>query len=304
MAEDPKPAAKAAKKATPARKKTTRRGPTKAAALKALGLTQEDLDTLKAVAQAREVAAESDDRPAEALASDPVNRQNLAAQTGEETVPVTLDPKLAKATEFTPEPDPNAPKYIRNLRGTDVGFRLERQQGPGKKRTDLKPRGMRGDLAKLQPGDESDANLQTQIAYNVVEVIGQEEAESVIAKQSTNQQQAVHPALAMLRNPKGEEYGENSFQGVQEEQSYTVAHLDPAQMQGKVDDKTVARGNPVVRVGETQQGPIGGGPIVDFTPPNVRADEIARQKGENAPQGPAAGLAPGVQVKIAPTERT
>src|SRR4051812_32863140 len=46
------------KPAAPTRKKTTKRGPTKAAALKALGLTQEDLNTLKTLAELREQNAE------------------------------------------------------------------------------------------------------------------------------------------------------------------------------------------------------------------------------------------------------
>lgn len=283
MAETKKPAST---------RKPVKRGPTKAAALKALGITQEDLDTIKKVAAARELAEKTE-------------AQQQAKQETYEALAERNEPVPADVQTEAKVVNPNAPKYVRNLRHVEVGFRLERQQGPGKKRTELKPRGQRGDLTKLQPGDEADANLQTQVAYDVVEIITAEEAQAIISKQSTNAQQAVHPALAMLRNPSGQEYGPNGFQGVREQESYTVAHLDPAQMQGRVDDRAVARGNPVVRVTETQVGPIGTGPIVDFTPPTAQVqDQIARQKGENAPQGPAAGLAPGVQVTVDPVQRT
>lgn len=288
MAEE---ATKPAAKKRPAPKK----GPTKAAALKALGLTQDDLATLRQVAQARELAEKTKTQQAskvEAFESitAPVLSPSIAA------MPAVVDDTL----------------FIRNLRNVEVGFRLERQQGAGKKRTELKGRGQRGDIKRIERTDLTDANLQTQISYGVVEVIGAIEANSVIAGQAHNQQQAVHPAMAMLRNELGQEYAPDSIRTEAEfnSQGVTVATLDPRQMQGQVPDKQVGRGEPVRRVapGNANVAQVGGNPAIlsdGFNPPDaaVQRDAAARQRLDGA-QGPEAGLPAGMRVTVEPTQRT
>jgi hypothetical protein len=120
--------------------------------------------------------------------------------------------------------------YVRNLRHVDVGFRLTRQQKQGEKRTNLKPRGSRGDMLQLQQGDLKDPELQTQVGYGLVEVIPEGEARAAISKQFTNQQTQVPAHIASLRNPKGEAYEQaNPVRIASDDEAYgvKVADLDP-----------------------------------------------------------------------------
>jgi hypothetical protein len=260
------------KATAPKRKPAAKRGPTKAAALKALGLTQEDLDNLKVL---KHVIVDE---------SIPIDDLSVETQVSEE---VTL-----VSTTF----------YARNLRGTDFGFRLSRQSERGTKRTDLKPRGQRGDLVKLQPEDLNDAELLNQVEYNCVEIITEAEARSVISKQSTNQQARQHPAMAMLRNEKGEAYTADQIKVDAEynSQGITVAHLDPAAAQGKLSDKEISRSGGFL----TNTAPGGNPGIISdgFQRQDsaAQADAVARRKDL---EGPAAGLG-GLNVVIEPTQRT
>lgn len=335
-----------AKKATTTRKKTTKRGPTKAAALKALGLTQEDLNTLKAVAEARErMATEVQEKTeaqqvgptqeeidthyraiadarkkieayktlsqaipedvaklaAELLPANDAIRLGLAEDKSNQSIPVTPDSR-----DYTPPKD--QVWYIRNLTGYDTGFRLERQQGPGKQRTNLKPRGMRGDLVKLQPGDEKDGALRLQIAQGIVELVPEVEAIKIIEKQVINAQQQIHPAMATIRNEYGERYQQTEVPVV-DDGSYTVAYLQPQGGEaGAIPDQGRGVDWQAARAGQpqTQQSAPGGNPaIVSSGFPNrpdqaAVADAVARTKGL---QGPAAGLG-GLAVTVAPTQRT
>lgn len=259
------------------RKKPAKRGPTKATALKSLGLTQEDLDLLKELKTARE---------------------NAAAKVEEVVEPkTTVDPKISEPeTEDKPQ---SGPWYIRNLRNVEVGFRLTRQEGSGKKRTNLKPRGQRGDLTKIEEADLTDDELLTQVNYNVVEIIPAAEAKKVLDNQSINQQQAVHPAMASLRNPLGQPYEQQNIPVV-EDNSYTVANLKP---QGGEAGELPSSGRGV-DWGQIHQGGPGGNPAIisdGFAQaPDVAADIAARRKDL---EGPAAGLG-GVKVVVEPTRKT
>jgi hypothetical protein len=290
-------------RSTSTRKKTTKRGPTKAAALKALGLTQEDLDTLKAVAAAR--AANDSDTEAEKL-SEVVGHPVAGTSEGTSNVPeATTDiPNSLKSIEERKEEGKaqDTPLFIRNLMGTDFGFRLQRQKtGP---RTDLKPRGQRGDIVRLEKEDYGDPNLERQIAYGCIEVITLAEARAAIEKQATNQRQAVHPAMAMLRNELGQEYAPDAIKVAPEfnSQGVTVAHLDPRQMRGELTDKEVARSGAMERVqpsgipvqdrglGHAQ---LGGNPAIlndGFARNDTAAaqDALARRRGLEGPA--AAGI--------------
>jgi hypothetical protein len=280
MAEQKKPASST-------RKKPVKRGPTKATALKALGLSQEDLDLLKELKTARE---------------------NAAATKGED--PTTYPPEGEVFTTSSPEVsvpveeiDATAgPFYIRNLRGVEVHFRLGRQEGQSKKRTNLNPRGQRGDLVKIEADDLQDDELITQINYGVVEVITAPEAKKIIEGQAVNQQQRVHPAMATLRNELGKPYAQTEVPVVGDN-SYTVAHLNPQGGEaGALPDQ--GRGVDWAAIHGGGNAGVGGNPAIisdGFAPPpDVAADVIARRKDI---EGPAAGLG-GVQVIVEPTQRT
>lgn len=297
MATTRKPAAKKAADtpAPKARKKTTKRGPTKAAALKALGLTQEDLDVLKQVAEARATIEEV--------------RESIPESVVEEVVPPVLD-----ADAVSSDPAVAQVFYMRNLRGPEISFRLTRQQKRGDKRTELKPRGQRGDLKKLEPEDLRDPELISQVEYGLIEIITAAEAAEIIRKQATNHQQQLHPAMAALRNELGKEYGSTDAAGnfhkqtevqVVGDNSITVARLTPQGGEAgalpdggrRGIDWQAARnlgGNPAIIsdgfADAAQQGPLS----------EAQRDAIARRRDI---EGPAAGLG-GLQVTVAPTERT
>lgn len=301
----------------PAHKKASaKRGPTKAAALKALGITKEQFDIIAQVEAARaandtkgEVGWGPDGPPSDVPG---INETIYEPQDSEPAIPNALKSSEERREEAEAQ---NVPMFIRNLRGTEFGFRLSRQaKGP---RTDLKPRGQRGDLVRLEKEDYGDPNLERQLQYQCVELITLAEAREIIAKQAVNQQQQVHPAMAMLRNELGVPYEQGAVKVAPEfnSQGITVATLDPRQMQGKMTDKEVARGNdaiqrvPQVQYPETAHAgvtaPVGGNPSIindGFARNDTAAsrDAIARRRDIH---GPAAGLG-GVKVSVEPTQRT
>lgn len=105
-------------------------------------------------------------------------------------------------------PPVKVPLFARNLRNTLVSYRLARQADG--KRTDLQPRGNRGDIVKLEDGDIEDPQFIDVVAYGLVEIITASEAADAIQKQSTNQQQAPHPAFALLRSELDQPYAPGS----------------------------------------------------------------------------------------------
>jgi hypothetical protein len=259
------------------RKRTTKRGPTKAAALKALGLSQDDLDTLKAVAAAREAAA---------------------AQKEEAPAPEPAPSNPAQEAVLNPEPDPAQPQvfYARNL-GSVTRFRLSRQQDKTKRATELKPRGQRGDMLRLEPQDLNDPELITQVEYGLIEIITEAQARDIIRKQAHNVQQAIHPAMAALRNELGEEYAQDAVRVDVEynSQGITVAPLTPQgggagalpDLGRRGVDWNAIRQGQAAPVMQPVQNPSPGRIVSDgFAKPDVAADMVARQKNL---EGPAAG---------------
>jgi hypothetical protein len=259
------------------RKRTTKRGPTKAAALKALGLSQDDLDTLKAVAAAREAAA---------------------VQKEEAPAPEPAPSNPAQEAVLNPEPDPAQPQvfYARNL-GSVTRFRLSRQQDKTKRATELKPRGQRGDMLRLEPQDLNDPELITQVEYGLIEIITEAQARDIIRKQAHNVQQAIHPAMAALRNELGEEYAQDAVHVDVEynSQGITVAQLTPQgggagalpDLGRRGVDWNAIRQGQAAPVMQPVQNPSPGRIVSDgFAKPDVAADMVARQKNL---EGPAAG---------------
>lgn len=241
------------KKTTPARK-TTKRGPTKAAALKALGLTPEDLAAIKA-------------QQAE-------NQKALEAPS-EKPAPAPEEPTTG---EF----------YARNLRNVEVFFRLSRQTEK-KRRVALKPRGRRGDLFKLEQEDLGDIELINQVG-TLIEIITAAEAKKVIAGQTTNAQQPVNSVLSVLRNELGQPYEEGSVRVEEsfENQGVTVATLTPQGGEaGALEPGRRGVDWSAVRQNANQVAAPSNGIISDgFAAPDVAADAVARR---NDLEGPAAG---------------
>lgn len=304
------------KKATP--RKTPAKGPTKAQALKALGLTNDELNAFKAAATelaaikaqqaAQNVPAEEAPEPAY-VQSEAVRDRNPQQYLEDRLPPQPIPVE-------TPVPEQREPVwYIRNLRHVDVSFRLSRQEDTSKKRTSLKPRGQRGDIVKLEPGDLHDIELQTQVQYQLVEVIPEGEAREAISKQYTNAQTVLPSHIAALRNELGQPYNiAPRTLSDEESMGYAVANLDPRLMQGRLSDKEIARGAGFSDgIMQPVQNPRPGSILSDgFMAPaqpgmgnqsdNERAqavDALARSKQF---EGPGAGLGE-VTVRVVPTQK-
>jgi hypothetical protein len=218
--------------------------------------------------------------------------------------------QVAAATEEQKEIDAlnkKGPQWVRNGLGAEYSVRLERQDK--KKRIELKPRGMRGDLFKLQDGDLEDPSLLDSVERGIVEIVGDGDAQTILSKQTKNMGRQ-HTALAMLRNEKGEPYAPDAIKIEAEfnRQGVVVAQLDP-NIQG---DKAIAKDpmGGLVRPGDArieQFVPTGGNPAIISSgfpqDPNTTAkiaDDIARRK-------VADGLRPeqqlGLSVTVDPTQK-
>jgi hypothetical protein len=194
-------------------------------------------------------------------------------------VPPAKKPAAKRATKSTAakKAAPRASsvkKYIRNLRYTPVTCRVSPER-----RIELRPRGMRGDMAQLSKQEFSDSRIQANIGL-IFEALTQVEAQKVWDDQLTNQQ-SHHPAMDALRNDKGELFDNKNIVVKEEtfnDQGVVVAELNDGQM-------VIDRGLGIQRfngVG-TQDNPI---PVPADVDPDQQADWIARQNTE----GPAAGL--------------
>lgn len=320
-----------APKRKPAARKPVKRGPTKAAALKALGLTPEDLEAIKALREAKTNDAAVD--AAESLAGHPLKRSEVHEATanlkpapgfgglGGDDPQKALEerPAPAKREWNAPDPDADPVWYVRNLRGVDVSFRLSRQKDHSnpKDRIALKPRGARGDMVKLESGDLKDPELQTQVSFDLVEVIPEGEALEAIKKQFTNQQTVVPAHIAALRNPLGKEYAQaNPVKFATDEEAYgiKVADLDPDLMKGNLSDREIKRGGGFVQ--NAQHTPVGGNPAIISDGFMAAAQTDSSQMGNNDQrsqdidalarskqfEGPGAGLG-SVTVKVEPVQR-
>lgn len=205
------------------------------------------------------------------------------------------------------------PNYLRTIYNSEFHLRWEDDNGK-KRRLELKARGQRGDMHPISKKDAEDTGFQEALRKNldlgVIEVISGREAMEV-AKSQTANQQAFHPALAAIRNEKGEAYAPENIRVEAEfnSQGVTVARLDPvAEGVGNVPSRgrngvnwEQARG----QAPQAQQGTLGGNPHIlsdgfaqssQFVPvpdSNVQAqiaDQIARQRRTDVSGPAAAGI--------------
>ncbi len=243
------------------------------------------------------------------------------ARTKQEAEDKAIQAQAEQRAEQLDAANANGPWYIRNGTFNPFNLRLDRQTE--KRRLELKPRGTPGDLHPIKEEDLQDPVLRRNVNLGLVELIPAGEASLIIEKQTTNIGTRVHAPLSILRNELGQPYEQGAVKVEAEfnSQGVTVATLDPAQMQGHIEDKRVQvmrqqPGQPVPQ----QQGPqpatsvvsgfvpTGGNPAIisqgGFQADAARAkaaDDLARRRGV---QGPAAGLPGDVTVTVAPVQRT
>lgn len=111
--------------------------------------------------------------------------------------------------------------WVRNLHYVPASIKLS-----SGRRIELKPRGQRGDSAPVTKEEREDQNFVMNAGL-IFEEITKAEAESVVAKQTTNQQ-AQHPVMEAMRNELGQKYSDNNvvISKPFEQQSFTVAQTD------------------------------------------------------------------------------
>lgn len=220
------------------------------------------------------------------------------------------------------------PKWIRNAHNMDVAIRLERQKK--KRRIELKPRGTRGDMFKIQEEDLEDPSLSDSIERGIVHVVGDGDARSILSRQTHNMGRQ-HTPLALLRNEKGEPYAPDAIKVEAEfnSQGVVVAQLDPTLGEQHENVRTwksakTAQGG-LIRMDGSQGAqkaqealarqqqtveqfiPTGGNPAIISSgfQPNAEAqarisDSIARKKGV---QGRPEDVLGGLSVTVDPVQR-
>lgn len=222
------------------------------------------------------------------------------------------------------------PWYVRNGYVAPFNLRLDRQTE--KRRIELKPRGMPGDMHPLKEEDLKDPNLKLNLNLGIVEVIPAGEAALIMEKQTTNMGNRVHVPLAVLRSESGNVYEQGSVKVEAEfnSQGVTVAQVDPRTLTGELHDKQIGgtrgTGGITRSQGQAQEAPAqpegpqpassivrsgfvptgSGDSIISYGPLGRNAeakiaDDIARRTDI---QGPAAGLGSGVQVTVDPVRKT
>lgn len=197
-------------------------------------------------------------------------------------------PETASNAGATAEAPTRPASFIRNRYHTEVSLRFERHDG--KRRIELKPRGQRGDFAPIQPADLNEPVLIDNVNIGLIELISAGEAAEIASKQTTNQQK-VHPALAVLRNELGEEYGDDAIklEIPFEQQGVVVAELQDGQV--VVDNGTGIRRKRAPGQEPASPDYIAGGAPTHHAPAGEEAaylsDLRARAK---TLEGPEAGL--------------
>lgn len=196
----------------------------------------------------------------------------------EQGLPIPED--LRREVEATLPAQENPQLYVRNTSYTMFRFKLARHT-PQQRGVVLQARGTRGDLAPVTDEDLKDPILTSNLNSRYLELLTHEEAQEVVSKQTTNQQ-AVHPAMAALRNELGKPYeaGAVSMGPSPDEQAITVAHLDDGQIgfdRGGIANRVRGEmpGTPEYVVGaEPQHRPANEDPA-------FLSDLRARQRGHN-----------------------
>jgi hypothetical protein len=173
------------------------------------------------------------------------------------------------------------PWYVRNgYSAAPFSLRLERQTE--RRRIELKPRGVPGDMHPLEDGDLNDAVLKQNVALGVCEIIPAGEAKRIADSQTHNMTARVHTPTAILRNAKDEEYAVGAVKAElsYDQQGVTVGVIDPQQMQGAYEDRLVSKSSMggIQRTDEKRTVasefiPTGGGQVSIQTPSSAPTSE-------------------------------
>lgn len=161
-----------------------------------------------------------------AAAKPPTTLEPIEDSLSEEERDVVIAQYLAD--QKVVEERDNQKRYVRNMSGAPFRMKLSRHTG-GQHGIALKPRGERGDISPLEDGDLEDMILRDNMALGLIEIVTESEAHGAMSKQTTNQQ-AVHPALAALRNEKGDGGMTLNVDKSMEEQGIVVAQLEDGQI--------------------------------------------------------------------------
>lgn len=220
--------------------------------------------------------------------------------------------------ERVEEANKTGPWYVRNAYNAPFNLRLDRQTE--KRRIQLQPRGMPGDMHPLKDEDLKDPVLKQNMNLGVIEIIPAGEADQVVAKQTNNMSQRVHTPLQVLRNERNEAYKQGAVRVEAEYNSQGVTVAIPEGAPGELTDREIASGrsfgglrradqrapqapsDQATSVVNSQFVPTGGNPSSIRMGDDARAravDDLARRKDL---QGPAAGLGD-IQVVVDPVVR-
>lgn len=178
-----------------------------------------------------------------------------------------------KATARKRSPSKGSNDYIRNRHYVDV--RITLSEDNNERRIELKPRGQRGDLARVSKDEQADTKLD----WTLVERLSADDARGIMESQVTNQQ-APHAALEALRNAHGQRYEAPPQVSLPfEQQGQVVATTEATAATGRLQ-----QGERMVRApgAAPQQVPVPGSvqnpvPVPPNIPPEQVADWFARQ---------------------------
>jgi hypothetical protein len=226
----------------------------------------------------------------------------------------------AVAQEVVEAENATGPWYVRNgYSAAPFSLRLERQTE--RRRIELKPRGVPGDMHPLEDGDLNDAVLKQNVALGVCEIIPAGEAKRITDGQTHNMTARVHTPTAILRNAKDEEYAAGAIKTElsYDQQGVTVGVIDPQQMQGAYEDRLVSKSSMggIQRTDDKRSVssefiPTGGGQVSIQAPSsaptsegNVPSLDVAKAKiADDLARRTQANPLAGMQVTVTPTRKS
>lgn len=194
--------------------------------------------------------------------------------------------KKPAAKKKTAPPKQDTARFVRNIRNITVRCTLENGR-----RIELKPRGERGDMASLSEEETNDARVIENVGM-IWELLGSQQAQDILHKQSTNQQ--VSPtAFDQLLNEYGKPYeGDATVEKAFEEQGEVVANVEDTG-----DGRFTQNNQQLVRNS-------GEAPEV-VSPPGARGNEVTEgqldQLARDAQDGDA--LRSALNVSVQPTQK-
>lgn len=193
----------------------------------------------------------------------------------------------AKKTSAKKSRPRSTAKYIRNLHAVPVSLRFSEQTSG--RRIELRPRGERGDIQKVNK-DELEDTIFMLNQDSLFELLTANQAADTLEKQTWNQQKR-SPIVDMLRNELGEPIDSVVMKKSPQEEAITVAHIEQTGATNRLQQgEVIHRGIEVKRapVPGSQDNP--GPQVPDHIDPEHAADWVARNAEQQGIEGPQAGL--------------